>query len=65
MVEWCTQKTCAETASVLRGTSNATTKERYQYITSVDIKRSRYEECSHSLTITRDMSAVSQLESRE
>ena len=35
-------RTCAETAAVSRGTSHATTKDRYQYTTSVDIKNSRY-----------------------
>ena len=35
-------RTCAETAAVSRGTSHATTKERYQYTTSVDINNTRY-----------------------
>ena len=30
-------------AAILRGTSHATTKERYQYTTLVDIKNSGYE----------------------
>ena len=35
-------RTCSERAAVLRGTSKATTKERYQYTTSMDIKNMCY-----------------------
>ena len=41
MVEWCTQKLCRD-SSISRGTSHATTKERYQYTTSVNINNTRY-----------------------
>ena len=36
MVEWCTQNLRRD-SNIARGTSHATTKERYQYTTSVDI----------------------------
>ena len=42
MVEWCTQN-LRRNGSIPRGTSHATTKERYQYTTSVDISNTRYE----------------------
>ena len=35
-------RNCAETAAVSRGTSHATSTERYQYTTSVDINNTRY-----------------------
>ena len=35
-------RTFAETAAVSRGTSLATSTERYQYTTSVDINNARY-----------------------
>ena len=41
MVDWCTQN-LGQNGSILRGTSHATTKERYQYTTSVDINNARY-----------------------
>ena len=41
MVEWCTQN-LLRNGSISRGTSHATTKERYQYTTSVDINNMRY-----------------------
>ena len=41
MVEWCTQN-LRRNGSISRGTSHATTTERYQYTTSVDIKNTRY-----------------------
>ena len=56
-----------ETAAVSRGTSHATTKERYQYSTAVDINNTPCQKkgYSRSFTITCDMCAVSLLESRE
>ena len=42
MVEWCTQNLRRDGSSAPRGTSHATTtKERYQYTVSVDIKNTR------------------------
>ena len=41
MVEWCTQN-LSRNGSISRGTSHATTTERYHYITSVDINNTRY-----------------------
>ena len=41
MVEWCTQN-LRRNGSISRGTSHATTKEHYQYTTSVDIKNTLY-----------------------
>jgi len=41
MVEWCTQN-LHRNGSISRGTSHATTKERYQYTTTVDINNMRY-----------------------
>ena len=41
MVEWYTQN-LRRKGSISRGTSHATTTERYQYITSVDINNTRY-----------------------
>ena len=41
MVEWCIQN-LLQNGSISRGTSHATTKERYQYTTSVDINNTRY-----------------------
>ena len=41
MVEWYTQN-LRRNGSISRGTSNATTTERYQYITSVDLNNTRY-----------------------
>ena len=41
MVEWCTQN-LRRKGSISRGTSHATTTERYQYTTSVDINNTRY-----------------------
>ena len=41
MVEWCTQNLRRD-GSISRGTSHATTTERYQYTTSVDINNTRY-----------------------
>ena len=41
MVEWCTQN-LRRNGSISRGTSHATTKERYQYTTFVDITNTRY-----------------------
>ena len=40
-VEWCTQNLRRD-GSISRGTSHATTKERYRYTTSVDINNTRY-----------------------
>ena len=41
MVEWWTQN-LRRSGSISRGTSHATTTERYQYTTSVDINNTRY-----------------------
>ena len=41
MFEWCTQN-LRRNGSISRGTSHATTTERYQYTTSVDINNTRY-----------------------
>ena len=41
MVEWCTQNLRRD-GSISRGTSHATTKQHYQYTTSVDINNTRY-----------------------
>ena len=41
MVEWCTQN-LHRNGSISRGTSHATTTERYQYTTSADINNTRY-----------------------
>ena len=41
MVEWCTQNLRRD-GSISRGTSHATTTERYQCITSLDINNTRY-----------------------
>ena len=41
MVEWCTQN-LRRNGSISHGTSHATTTERYQYTTSVDINNTRY-----------------------
>ena len=41
MVEWYTQN-LRRNGNISRGTSHATTKERYQYTTSVDINSTRY-----------------------
>ena len=41
MFEWCTQNLRRD-GSISRGTSHATTTERYQYTTSVDINNTRY-----------------------
>ena len=41
MVEWCTQNLRRD-GSMSRGTSHATTTERYQYTTTVDINNTRY-----------------------
>ena len=41
MVEWCIQN-LRRNGSISRGTSHATTTERYQYATSVDINNTRY-----------------------
>ena len=63
IVEWCTHNLRLN-SSISRGTSHATTTERYQYITSVDINNTRYKKDTliqnHML-----MCAVSLLESRE
>ena len=40
MVEWCAQN-MRQNDSISRGTSHATTTERYQYTTSVDINNTR------------------------
>ena len=42
MVKWCTQN-LRQNGSISGGTSHATTKERYQYTTPVDINDTRYE----------------------
>ena len=41
MAEWCTQNLRRD-SSISRGTSHATTKERYQYTTSIDINNTCY-----------------------
>ena len=41
MFEWCTQN-LRRNGSISRGTSHATTTERYQYTTSVDINNMHY-----------------------
>ena len=41
MVEWCTQN-LRQDGSISRGTSHATTKERYQYTISMDINNTPY-----------------------
>ena len=41
MVEWCTRN-LRQNGSISCGTSHATTTERYQYTTSVDINNTRY-----------------------
>ena len=69
MFEWCTQN-LRRNGSISRGTSHATTTERYQYTTSVDINNTRYKKekekgHSHSFRITCDMCAVSLLQSKE
>ena len=43
MVEWCTQN-LRQNGISSRGTSHATSTERYQYTTSVDINNTRYTE---------------------
>ena len=48
-----------------RGTSHATTKERYQYTISVDIKNTLYKRLQSLIQNHIDMRAVSLLESRE
>ena len=48
MVEWCTQN-LRRNGSISCGTSHATTTERYQYTTSMDINNTRYKKM-HSLT---------------
>ena len=69
MFEWCTQN-LRRNGSISRGTSHATTTERYQYTTSVDINNTRYKKekekgHSHSFRITCDKCAVSLLQSKE
>ena len=69
MVEWCAQN-LRRNDSISRGTSHATTTERYQYTTSVDINNTRYkkenEKKIQSLIQNHMlMCAVSLLESRE
>ena len=41
MAEWCTQN-LRRNGSISRGTSHATTTERYQYTTTVGIDNTRY-----------------------
>ena len=41
MAEWCRQNLRRD-GSISRGTSHATSTERYQYTTSVDINNTRY-----------------------
>ncbi len=64
MVEWCTQN-LRRNGSILRGTSHATTKERYQYTTSVHINNTRYKRLQSLIQNHMLMCAVSLLESRE
>ena len=47
MVEWCTQNLRLN-GSILHGSSHATTTERYQYTTSVDITRYKKDTVTHS-----------------
>ena len=48
MVEWCTQN-LRQDDSISYGTSHATTKECYQYTTSVDINNMHYQKKIKSL----------------
>ena len=63
MVEWCTQN-LLRNGSISRGTSHATTTERYQYTTSVDIN-TRYKRIQSLIQNHMPMCAVSLLESKE
>ena len=64
MVERCTQN-LRRNGSISRGTSHATTTERYQYTTSVDINNTRYKRIQSLIQNHMLMCAVSMLESRE
>ena len=60
MVEGCTQNLRRD-SSISHGTSHATTKECYQYTTSVDINNTHYKKrYSHSFRITCSESAREQ-----
>ena len=62
MVEWCTQN-LRRNGSISRGTSHATSTERYQYTTSVDINNTRYKRIQLLIQNHMPMCAVSLLES--
>ena len=64
MVEWCTQN-LRQNGSISRGTSHATTTERYQYTTSVDINNTCCKRLQSLIQNHMPMCAVSLLESRE
>ena len=64
MVEWCTQN-LRRNGNISCGTSHATTTERYQYITSVDINNTRYKRIQSLIRNHMPMCAVSLIESRE
>ena len=64
MVEWCTQN-LGRNGSISRGTSHATTTERCQYTTSVDINNTRYEMLQSLIQNHMPMCTVSLLESRK
>ena len=64
MVECCTQN-LRRNGSISRGTSDATSTERYQYTTSVDINNTRYKRIQSLIHNRMPMCAVSLLESRE
>ena len=60
-------RTCAETAAVSRGIGHETTKQRCQYTTSSDIKKTHYKEerkRKDAFTHSESHSTVSLLESR-
>ena len=65
MVEWWTQNMRRD-CSISRGTSHATTTERYQYTTSVDINNTRYKRIQSVIqNHMRHKCALSLLESGE
>ena len=64
MVEWCTRNS-RRNGSISRGTSHATSTERNQYTTSVDINNTRYKRIESLIQNHMPMSAVSLPESRE
>ena len=60
-------RTCAEMAALSRGISHETTKQRCQYTTSSDIKKTHYKEKrkKDAFTHSESHATVSLLESRE